>query len=122
MNIITYQSAKAWPDKHWLAHVDLGRDCYASFFAATEEAAIKKANDWYKSERERWARIDTSVADEPVNDELKPVVKRGAHLVGMVWMINPQAEKDQRKIRIPAEEQKLWEGRGYRKGGARSLV
>ena len=124
MNITLYESKTAWPEQRHLAHMDLGKGVYASFFGKTEAEAKAKAEAWYASERERWARIDKSQEEAKTNnaDEVIPNKGRGAHFVGMVWMINPAAEIGKQKIRVAEAEQKLWEGRGYKRGGARTQI
>lgn len=50
MNITVYQSQKAWPDKRWLASLDItGKgNLLMSFFAPTEAEAVQAANRWWE--------------------------------------------------------------------------
>lgn len=121
MNLTTYQSAKAWPEKRWLAHMELGKGVYMSFFGKTEEEALAKANDFWQRETERQKALmaDAIAKPKPVEaatDEVKSE-GRGAHFVGKVWMIHNHTRQ---KIRIDSSEVSLYEGRGYVRGGPRS--
>src|SRR4051812_47213713 len=109
MNLTTYQSTKAWPEKRWLVHMELGKDIYMSFFGKSEEEALAKANSFWQRETERQkVLIAEALKPQPVSDdEIKPTGK-GAHFIGKVWMIHSQSRQ---KIRIDQGEVSLYEGR-----------
>ena len=114
MQITIYTSPKAWPDKRWLASLDLGKGLLMSFFAASEQEAIDKANSWYENEKARQLKLEP---DRVIDDtEIKPT-GRGSYLVGKCWMIHTHTRE---KVLIDQAEQALYEGRGFVKGGARS--
>lgn len=111
MQITTYQSIKAWPEKRWLASLDIGNNLLMSFFAKTEQEAIDAANRWWELRMQREAELNAS----PFNSEA--VIDGREALGGKLWMLNRMTGH---RARINASELALYEGRGYVKGGPRS--
>lgn len=75
MKITLYQSAdmSITPGKTWLAHMDLGSSLFMSFFGATEEAALERANVWYEGERKKYDRKEGNgpiVGAETIADDI----------------------------------------------------
>jgi hypothetical protein len=125
--IRTYEGQDEWGSKKFLAHMNLGNDIYMSFFGSSASEAEGKARSWYDRERARWGKLDTS--EEPAKPAASgwgkgagwnspgPIDKRGAGFAGKVWMFN----RENHRVRVTASEQALWEVKGYRKGGPRSV-
>lgn len=111
MQITTYSSIKAWPEKRWLASLDIGKGLLMSFFRATEAEAIQAAQSWYDGELERQKRLEASTVNSMALGDGREAT------AGKIWMLNRTTDH---RIRIDANELKLFEGRGYVRGGPRS--
>lgn len=56
----SYEGQDEWTSYKWLAHMDLGHNCFISFFGNTKEEAERKAREWYAAEEAKQKRIDKS--------------------------------------------------------------
>lgn len=118
--IRTYVGSDDWGNKKYLAHMNLGSDCYMSFFGSSTEEAEAKARGWYTEQRERYKTLDVTIEDEKPDTNFKSswdTPKPDHGMVGKVWMIN---HKEKKRARVSADEVDTYIGMGYERGGPKS--
>lgn len=120
--IRTYVGSDEWGNKKYLAHMNLGNDCYMSFFGENSEVAETKAINWYDEQRTRYKTIDTTITDDEPKTNFssswsnpKPASEHGR--IGKIWMIN---HKEKKRARVNANEVGSYKALGYEQGGPKT--